>query len=206
MPPKNIYPNRKNGDFPLHKVPACIACNNAGSKDDEEFKIVVGMATGEFRGDGSDVIESIARTLKVNKKMAKKIFKNSQRVYADRGRGILEPLIAVTFGEGGYQRVVARIVRGLYWRETGNIYSQESYITVVTPEYLDYKTRAAIKHALSLMRPKYLNGDTVKYTCYIEKDGSGFWAVQFFGKLIAFAIATADKNIIKSPENSSQEI
>ena len=81
LPPKCIYPTPINDDN-MHTVPACKFCNGGGSQEDEEFKIFMGLETGEFRENQEKLINSMASTINHNNKLAAQIFSSSKSIYA----------------------------------------------------------------------------------------------------------------------------
>lgn len=170
-------------------MPACIPCNNGGSKDDEQFKLIIGISTGEFRSDSQSVIEAMGRTMRINHRLAKTVLNDYVRGYAKRhGSAILEPVVAVEFEREAYVRVIRRMVRGLYWQQTKVILPADTEIQVVEPERVTPDLRPQIAGLLKDADRVELNGGTFVYKYVIENLHS-FWAMQFFGKHVVFAFA-----------------
>lgn len=188
LPPQCIYPKPRPINVPWNKVPACIPCNNAGSKDDEQFKLIIGITTGEFRSNMESVINAMGRTIGKNQRLAKQVLKENKRGYAKRhGSPILEPVVAIPFDRDAYERVIRRIVRGLYWQQTDTIMPRLSEIHVREPESPDLHAHVAT--LLQNAERVELNGGTFVYKFLITDDGDSFWAMQFFGKHLVFAFA-----------------
>ena len=108
---------------------------------DEEFKMVVALETGEVRPNKGELAKSISRTIGHNPRIASEVFSTAKRVYVDRGSGILQPETEIKFDFELYQTVVQRIIRGLYWRETGSIASANDSITVIPANRMDDELR-----------------------------------------------------------------
>ncbi|MEX5493596.1 hypothetical protein ABFV51_10365 [Pseudomonas asgharzadehiana] len=192
LPPQNIYPAPREPNVALNKVPACLGCNQAGSKDDEEFKMIIGLSTGDARKNQEALIDSIARTFKGNKKLGRRIAKSSQRIYARRDGGILEPVVAIPFSRDGYSRVITRIVRGLHWQQTGEI-MQGKTVQVVHGDEPQGLLLQAIRKLLTTTDPVVLNGGSFVYKAFFdEESGSSFWGLQFFGSHTVFALVTPE--------------
>lgn len=201
LPPQSIYPKPRTPGIALNKVPACTPCNNSGSKDDEEFKMIIGLTTGEYRVEQSQVIDSLARTMGKNKKMARRLLQRAQHVYARTQAGILMPMVSITLDRRAYSRVVQRIVRGLYWKETGQILGDRE-ILVVHGDEPEGQLLNAIKHVLNLTDPTTLNGGTFVYKAAFTPDGESFWGLQFFKKHTVFATVLAAKPTTSGPQST----
>ena len=187
LPPQCIYPTPRKPNLELHKVPACLACNNAGAKHDEEFKVVISFLTGEYRSNPEAVISSLGKTIGSNNRLAKQVFSHIERGYADRGSGLIEPVVKLTLREESYRLVIQRIVRGLFWRETGEIMPLETSINVWPIHLLDYACAVTLRETLYKVPPKSLNDNTFIYRVAIGEDGYSIWELQFFGKHLVFA-------------------
>lgn len=187
LPPENIYPKPRPENLELHKVPACKECNNPAGVDDEEFKIIIGLSTGEFRSNGKDIINSLGKTIGFNKRLARQIFSTKRDMYVNRGSGILEPVVAVTFESKAYQNVIKRMVKGLYWRETNTILDSSSVIHVIPTAGLSHNLATAFINLMNSLAPNLLNDGTFAYKYVINDDGSSIWGMEFFGKHTVFA-------------------
>ncbi|MFZ1641692.1 MAG: hypothetical protein WAV07_09715 [Candidatus Contendobacter sp.] len=187
LPPKNLYPRPRKPNVELHKVPACSVCNNPASKHDEEFKIIIGFTTGEFRENQDAIINSIGKTIGVNKRIARQIFSTHKKTYADRGSGIAEPVVQVEFNFENYSNVVSRMVRGLYWRETHSIMAKDTTISVWPTIGMKKDIASNLQELMSYLEPRKLNDGTFIYKVFFGKNGLSVWGMQFFGKHTVFA-------------------
>jgi len=203
LPPQCIYPPPRTENMELHKVPACEICNNAAAKHDEEFKVVLSFLTGEFQDKPDNVISSLAKTIGHNDRIAHQIFSTRQRGYADRGSGILERVMKLSFSDESYNFVIQRMVRGLFWRETNEIMSQDAEVTVWPLRHFNRTTAENMRDLLFSVEPRFLNNKTVVYRAFFWDDGYSLWGIEFFGKHIVFAGATASQ--IDGNADSSHE-
>ncbi|UQI42168.1 hypothetical protein [Vreelandella venusta] len=194
LPPQSLYPKPRKPNVELHKVPACQECNNPAGVDDEEFKIIIGLTTGEFRSNGAEIIDSMGRTIGFNKRLARQIFSTKKETYADRGTGILEPVVAVQFDTKAYQNVICRMVKGFYWRETGQIMDNSTVIQVLPTTALQQKLALSFRSLMDSLEPRLLNDNTFAYKYVIDDDGSSIWGMQFFGKHTVFALAEPNEH------------
>jgi len=191
LPPQCIYPKPRPLGIPWNKVPACTPCNNAGSPDDEQFKLIIGISTGEFRENQQQVIDALAGTIKANMRLARQVSMKHQRGYGSRsGNAVVEPLVAVPFDGKAYVRVIKRIVRGLYWQKSGEILSREAEIRVIPADFVNHELADQIRLLLSRAERVELNNATFVYKYLLEDDGSSFWGLQFFEKHFVFALVS----------------
>lgn len=192
LPPQCLYPRPRQPSMRLNKVPACVPCNNGGSKDDEQFKLVIGLSTGEFREDPQQVIDSLAGTIRNNMRLAKQVITKHKRGYGRRlGQSVVEPLVAIEFDREAYERVIKRIVRGLYWQQSSKILSRDTEISVIPVEPMPPELAVPIQQMLRVADHVELNGATFVYKFLLEGDGSSFWGIKFFDKHIVFAIVSS---------------
>lgn len=191
LPPQCIYPKPRPLGIPWNKVPACTACNNAGSPDDEQFKLIIGISTGEFRENQQAVIDSLAGTISKNMRLARQVLTKHKRGYGQRpGSAVIEPLVAVPFDQEAYSRVIQRIIRGLFWQQSGKILSREAEIQVVPEGLVDHELADPIRLLLSRSTRVELNNATFVYKYLLEDDGGSFWGLQFFQKHFVFALVS----------------
>lgn len=193
LPPKGIYLKPINDDN-MHTVPACSSCNGGGSKEDEEFKLFMGLETGEFRDNKKGLIDSLAGTIRHNKRLASQIFSNHQKVYAKYRSPKPEKAVAIKFNSDAYNKVITRIIKGLYWRETDTPLGREPNVTVLPANSLKKSQYQDFKDIMDQLPPKKLNKNTFIYKYFINDDGTSIWGMQFFKRHTVFAIAEAKKH------------
>jgi hypothetical protein len=193
IPPQSLYPKPRDNDINLNTVPACKECNNGASTDDEEFKVFIGITTGEHQIAQDKVIDSIARTIGGNQKIANNIFKNQRNVYAKLNSEILESAVAITLDRTRYERVITRIVKALHWMETGKAQNADLKTTVLPGDNLDAALAQSIMEVMHSLPLRPLNKGTFLYRGHVSEDGSGIWGMQFFEHHTVFAITYTEK-------------
>lgn len=194
LPPKGIYPKPIDGNMNMHTVPACSSCNGGGSKEDEEFKVFIGIENGEFRYEQKKLIDSLASTIAHNKRLSSHIFSNHKKIYTKYRSQIAERAVAVKFNFDAYNQVISRIVRGLYWRETNTPLGKEPSIMVLPANSLNKSQHHDFKEIMDHLSPHKLNKNTFVYKYIINDDGTSIWGMQFFKHHTVFAIAEAKKH------------
>lgn len=121
VPPRALF--RKPCKFDLITVPCCTACHSGTDKDDEYFVSRLCLKQESFKNeDAQDAIERLKRSLQRPDKIGfqRALFKSFFQVPTFGSSGLY------LGKKGGFNvdlnrlsRVVERIVRGLYWHETG---------------------------------------------------------------------------------------
>lgn len=120
VPPKCLFPDPKPTN--LITVPACEKCNNSYKKDDEYFRICV-LTQPYNNPTGWKIWEEkvIRRTLRRSPSLRKRLLDNLIRVELRSPSGVyLGEGEALQFHVSRINRVVKRIVRGLYWYHYGS--------------------------------------------------------------------------------------
>lgn len=188
IPPKSLYPPPRDNDINLNTVPACTQCNNGASVDDEIFKVLVGIDTGNHQKDPDRIAESLAKTMAGNGRIANQVLSSSYRTYARLNGAILEPAVAVTFDFTRYQRVIERIVRGLHWMKTGHAMPSEATVLVIPGSQLTQPLATEFMELMQLLPLNKLNKGTFVFRWHVSPEGQQIWGMQFFGRHTTFAI------------------
>lgn len=186
---------RSSQDIDTHQQPGrrvtATHCNNAGSADDEQFKLIIGLSTGEYRENPDQVIDSLAGTIGKNMRLARQVLTKQERGYGHRfGNAVVEPLVAVPFDREAYSRVIQRIVRGLYWQQSAQILRPDAEIQIIPAQSVTPELGAPIKLLLSRATRVELNNATFVYKFILEDDDASFWGLQFFDKHFVFALVS----------------
>ncbi len=193
IPPECLFPIPRPK---LITVPSCRSCNEGASKDDEYFRLTVALRDDVWDNPSvQNILPSVMRSLKNPKKMA---FRRSFL------RGIHEENIRSPAGlhlgkRGAYDvdlkrldRVSARIVKGLYYREYGHRLP-DGFVVVAYSEDglrdLDEPTLAHLR--TSLLEPLLANPPSEigrqifeyrKADCP-ESPGISAWLLTFYEKV-----------------------
>lgn len=189
IPPQNLYPKPRTPNLQLHTVPACKTCNNGASIDDEEFKMIVGVSTGEVQSDQDAIVTSLQATMAANGRLNRIVRLGKQLLTIENGYAMTGP-VAISFEGPGYARVVQRMIRGLYWRERMHPLGLETNVQVLDPNRLSPELVTLFKDLLPSLEPKFLNDRTFCYKVGFSSDGSSVWALQMFGKHTVFGVAS----------------
>ena len=138
VPPRNLFP--RDPPKNLVKVPCCYACNQAASKDDEYFRLVV-AARDDLR-EHSVVREILPKAIRSLANPAKRGFsaaflKTLRKVPAYTASGLYAGY------RGAYDvnlrrldAVVARIVKGLFYKQSGRRLPDNYEVTVLSEDGL----------------------------------------------------------------------
>lgn len=117
IPPRALWAKPQPTDLVV--VPACSDCNTGASKDDEYFKTMVVLKDGSgLHPEARAITGSVLRALQMPKKAAySKYILSALQLKSLRSKGGLYlgrvPTVDVDLAR--LDRVVARVVRGLYW-------------------------------------------------------------------------------------------
>ena len=139
IPPQGIYPKPRDNDIQFHTVPACKACNGGTSQEDEEFKVAISLGTSLGRVNDDRLVDWVVKTIAHNKKLGKHVLENHQRVKLIDHEGKQSSYVQVSFDSKAYDVVARKIIRGLYWRETGSVLPKNSKIWLRPTMALDDK-------------------------------------------------------------------
>jgi hypothetical protein len=185
VPPQSLF----NPPLPnnLITVPACDQCNNGVSDDDEVFRNELSFMAGSFGESpkAAQRLQPTMRGIRRNKAMLTRMVKSAQRVERYTQSGLyLGHGFAVPLMPGVQQRVITRIVRGLYWHHVGARLDADTQITLV---FID-KRRAHWREGLYTLRklaPAHRligDGETFQYFYGQANDDPAFsvWLLIFF--------------------------
>lgn len=189
IPPQSLYPRPRRPNFQLHTVPACATCNNGASSDDEEFKMIIGLSTGEGQADPDLIAASMRRTMDANNRLDRVVRAGKHTFAADGGR-VIEGPVVIPFEGPSYAKVVERIIRGLYWRETQQPLGRDVDVQVLDASRLSPEGEALFRDLLPDHVPRFLNDGTFCYKVGFSSDGSSLWGLQFFGRHTVFGAAS----------------
>lgn len=202
LPPQSLYPTPLPNKEILFSVPACKNCNNGASTDDEEFKIAIGVMRGG-KEPSSDLLDSLQATLNNNARLDRLVKTGSPTWVFDAGTMRTGP-VKIMFSRQRYEKVVSRIIKGLYWRETGNSLGKETYIEVIDQASLSPEREKTLRELLLQpgLKRGTLNAETVVYKYFMRPDGQSFWALYFFSTHAVFGFAAAP---MESPFQQQKE-
>lgn len=198
VPPKNLFAKPRPSD--LITVPACDACNKSFSVDDEYFRMRLSFNDQVYgHPDVNANLPAVFRSLQrpQAKGMSTAFFndihevelKTKSGLYVKRGTGF-----KVDFRR--MDRVVARTVRGLFFKETGDRLADDYGIRVLCNEYLDEESPEALRRFGAtvfepvLRQPLHQIGHgTFSYRfAMTDRPPNGAWSLTFYGKIPYLAL------------------
>lgn len=150
--------------------------------------MLIGIATGENQKAQDKVIGSLAKTIDGNRRIANQVFETRQSVFAKFNGNVYQPVEAIVFDREKYDRVIVRIIKGLYWMQTSRALSGQARIIVIPGDELEANEAGrfmSLMHELPLHK---LNKDTFFYRFHIYDDDKSIWGLQFFGRHITYAL------------------
>jgi hypothetical protein len=205
IPPKDLF--AKPRPYNLITVPACLTCNKSASKDDEYFRMRLCL-NDAARGhpDVNGNLPSIFRSL--DRPQARGLrtslladwrnveVKSSGGLYLGR-RSAFQVDMKRIF------RVVARIVKGLYFHETGNIFCSDHGVRVISNETLSEQDPDTIAEFKStILQPlvaaplKSIGNRTFAYRyCLTDVPSVSGWGLVFYDR-VQFVALTGPKSEI----------
>lgn len=114
VPPKTIflYPRPSN----LITVPSCKQCNNGTSKNDEKFKVYLGLHSAMYSIEGEKLFQEVLRTLERSPKLKKQVLRGMKDADAYTPSGIkLLGYKIVPWDSDVYVKTLTKITRGLFF-------------------------------------------------------------------------------------------
>ncbi len=196
-PPRAIFLTPRPSD--LITVPACEACNRAGSKDAEYFKTCVCLNRD---GKASATVQALKPT----------VFKALNRTEAERfARALLGNLekakdgFVLNVDMKRIHAVIEQTVRCLYLHETGERIPQVNEVSVFCNDFLRQfnKEKVIDFHEtfvvpLAEQTPKTIGGDTFAYSWIDTGEAFGsIWGLVFYGYMPFVALTgTRQKKVV----------
>lgn len=120
VPPKGFFKGVVNAQ--LRTVPACLACNNGASSDDEDVRFFISAQIGKQNPASKKLWEDGAHKTILRKSKLRQAFVATAGEMAVVGEyGTRTTRVAFLVPVSTYQRVFERTARGLYFFHTGRI-------------------------------------------------------------------------------------
>ncbi|MGH7072849.1 MAG: HNH endonuclease [Stellaceae bacterium] len=185
----------------LITIPACKNCNNGASDDDEVFRNELSIMAGSFResANAAERLQPSLRSMRRNKATRKRVVGARPVERYSAGGIYLGYGYAVPMTPDAHNRVLTRIVRGLYWHHFEARLGKDACIELVLID----KTKPNWEGALSVLKrlqPKHVQvGDGQPFRYFygraVDDASFSFWLLVFFegaGEKIILAHTHAD--------------
>lgn len=170
IPPKTLYPKSL---WPhLLRIPSCIKCNGGASKDDEYLRTIIGLSA---KGERDEILKPIsdaaARALARPNAAGFRhsILKDVREIYVPGPEGILVPALVGNADLGRFDRVTARIIKGIFFHERGGRLPSDYHVVNYSTEGLrrlptdvGHQLKAIVE-TLLLRAPKQIGGPQFLY-------------------------------------------
>jgi hypothetical protein len=138
VPPRGLF-----GDTPGHNlitVPACAACNNSTSKDDEYFRLMSMEIDVSGHPVGQQVSEATLRSILHPKKggFRKSVFRSLQPVELTTKSGLyVGKTFLMKLDAERILRIVGKIIRGLFYHHLGRPLPADYQVVCHTTNFVD---------------------------------------------------------------------
>ena len=204
VPPKCLFTEPRPSN--LYTVPCCAACNASFGLDDEYFRTALA-----FRWDVSD--HPAAPAIRDKALRATERARGFRHLFTHT----LEDAPIVTHGdlyveEGGrfevdierINRMLARIVRGLYYKKLGTALATSHDVTIIPDEILEQSDVRLRNEILTAWQPhvqeepETFGNETFLFFWYVDiVKSQTCWLLVFFSRGIFFAITTAGEQLLE---------
>ena len=185
----------------LIAVPSCRKCNGMFARDDEFLRDIIVAATA-----GRNMPELVAPRAAMQRSLARTKFagpikgmlKRARYTWASIGGSqILQPATALPVNSKRLHNVVQRIVRGLFFHETGRVIPPDYQITVADPNLLRTVASYDRPYFQNLIgaafagKERAVGGRRFGYSYHVLRDDplASVWLLSFLGALIFFCTA-----------------
>jgi len=175
------------------KVPACYSCNNSLSRDEEYFLVAILAEATAHSQTANRVLDRLAEDHRSGRRprsgLAVALLEKVRPADVYSPGGIyLGTGQAVQLDTTRVNRVLEKIVRGLFFHRFGRPLPQDATVYVEVMPELDRMRSSVIAAALS-QAPSFL-GDVFMYRLYFPADGTDAtsWALGFYDAVLAIGV------------------
>jgi len=204
IPPKCLFAEPRPSN--LYTVPSCAACNASFARDDEYFRTAMALRWDVSSHPAAGAI--VGKALRSTERSGG--FRNLfTRTLEDA------PIIThsgLYVQEGGrfeadmerINRVLVRIVRGLYYKKVGTVLTRSHDVFTFADEFLEQSDPRLRNQILRAWQPhvqgepETFGNETFLFFWYVDdiKDQT-CWLLVFFSRIIFFAITTAGEQSVR---------
>jgi hypothetical protein len=185
LPPKSLYPKAvRSVLIDMHTVKACEKCNNGSKKNDELFKVLVGLVADAPWSD--ELRESVEATLKNNNRLSRLISENErfEEQLPSYGTPIFVRIVKIPHeNRDEFLSVVDRLVKGLFFRKYGEILVEKYQLSLFVPEALHPSKLTEMQSASKSVVWESLNNGTIRFLFIPLKNGDIVIVVNLYGTI-----------------------
>lgn len=178
--PRGIFANPRP-DI-MVTVPSCFKCNHGASTQEEAFRVYLSLHVGVDTPETKALWDNHAlKTLKHNKKLTRKILRNSKMVYVQTPSGIIyDRRLAALWDSDAHDMVIERMIRGLYYHHYNEILGEKATCRV---QWLRRLNDELLKVFEDFPQNAIGSGQLVyRYACAAEDRLYSSWLFQFYGR------------------------
>lgn len=201
VPPKGIFARPLPAD--LITVPACEECNKGSSKEDEEFRAMLGIRVGGWTPQGKAFWNKAAlRTLRHNQRLKREVLSSARNTEVVTPGGLyLGRHFLVPWQTSSHDNTIAKITRGLYFHHFGEILApdvsmQAYWLQDIGDEYADVLGKL-VRGSIGENAFVYAFGRNN------ESAGASIWFYQFYG--MHYAAAFTGEELLAEVEGVQPE-
>jgi hypothetical protein len=189
VPPRGFF---KGVEGQFLTVPACFACNNGSSADDELLRNYISLQIGTQTAGSRQLWEKGAhKSLLRSPKIRSQLLSTLHQTGVINKNGLATTRLAFTVPVDLYQRVFERTTRGLYFLHTGKILLADTPVQIklltVTPELPTPDLKNLEKHSIAGGVFEYrfgLDGETASNSVWVFTIYGSHWVESLTGQLV----------------------
>ena len=199
VPPRNLFPEPRPNN--LITVPACANCNLSFAKDDEYFRTIIStLDVSESHPEAKKIwtVKVLASFLRPEGSGFRDLIRDSliEVDHYSKGGILLGKRIAYRILMPRINRVIDRIIRGLYWSETKNILPASTGTNILMdPDIGDIEKKTnkeiAFIEFLANLQETIIGNDIFSFRYHLFNDTpfASIWILIFY-KSVPFICST----------------
>ena len=195
IPPKQFFKGKS--DSPLITVPSCKACNTSFQKDEDFFRQFYVSILMDSSSEAKKLMEGeISRSIRRTPALGRQMFSQMKLVNAYNKSGLYKgkmTMYQVSDSDNiRINRVVTKIIKGLFYHEFGQIIPEDWIIKVI---WITPQVEKELNLAEMGKQPywRVIKADTFAYWVnYVPKTLQSIWLLDFF-QIPLFYVLVLDK-------------
>ena len=198
VPPKCLFATPPQNAI---TVPSCRRCNVNASRDDEYFRLILANRRDvKDHPEASEARQKSARSLRRPKArgLTKSFLGGVKPLYIENELGVIEPWAGYHVDLLRIERVASRIVKGLFWNETGKCLPREYEVLARVDSELpqiDQATKEMFYQALK-EEPRNVGREVFKYWFKATQEDkfASIWILLFYESISFFCFTDNPKS------------